>query len=520
MEKYPLREKTRSADSRAATTSLSRIINMSGLIRFPAIVSVAASLSIHCSGYCSDSLDIQLRWEYQTIFFQSQPLSIEYDKMERPYFYVAAYVGGLMVFDASPAQPTPIKTLPLSEFASLHVMDVFQQGNYLYAALGDHFKIGGGPEAGLAIVDISNPADPSVKDVWQTTAGVGTGGGIVIVEGDYAYLGAMTQGLIILDVSDKSNIRFVSQIVPSINFPTPIPPASNINARGMMLKDDVLYLCYDAGGLRIINVSDKSNPRETGRYINAAVKDARMFYNNIAVNGNLAYIAIDYCGLEIVDISDTTDIFQVGWWKPWKCNTLDDWLGGDGHANQIVSLDELGLVFLSTGDSELNVVNVSNPLQPRQVGSFGAPNDDRGTWGMELHQQQIFLSYIVAFIPFASNVAGIKLLDWGFSVDVDEKRDGSRLPLAPSLSQNYPNPFNPETTIQFDVHQRESVLLEVFDIQGRKVATLANQGYPRGSYSLKWNGRDEAGKAVSSGVYLYRIHAGKFVQTRKMILAR
>lgn len=489
-------------------------------MRFPSAAAVVASLSIYCPGFCSDSLNIELRWEYPTIFFQSQPLSIEYDKTERPHFYVAAYVGGLMVFEASAPQPALIKTIPVSQFASLHVMDVFQQGNYLYVALGDHFKIGGGPEAGLAIVDISNPANPSVKDVWQTTAGVGTGSGIVIVEGNYAYLGAMTQGLIILNVSEKNNIRFVSQIIPSINFPTPIPPPSNINARGMVMKDDILYLCYDAGGLRVINISDKLNPRETGRYINAAVKDARMFYNNIAVNGGLAYIAIDYCGLEIVNISDTSNISQVGWWKPWKCSSLDDWLGGDGHANQIVSLDALGLVFLSTGDSELNVVNVSNPSQPRQVGSFGVPNDNQGTWGIELHQQQIFLTYIVAFIPFASNVAGIKLLDWDLIVDVEENREGSRLPLAPSLSQNYPNPFNPETTIRFEVHQRESVLLEVFDIQGRKVATLANRSYTPGSYAVKWNGKDEAGIAVSSGVYLYKILAGKFVQTRKMILVK
>jgi hypothetical protein len=471
-------------------------------------------------GLCSDSLNIELRWEYPTIFFQSQPLSIEYDKLERPYFYVAAYIGGLMMFDASASQPALIKTIPLSAFASLHVMDVFQQGNFLYVALGDHFKIGGGPEAGLAIVDISNPSNASVKDVWQTTAGVGTGGGIVIVEGDYAYLGAMTQGLIILDVSDKSNIRFVSQIVPSINFPTPVPPASNINARGMVVKDDVVYLCYDAGGLRVINVSDKLNPRETGRYMNAAVKDARMFYNNIAVNGVLAYIAIDYCGLEIVNISDTSNISQVGWWKPWKCSSLDDWLGGDGHANQIVSLDQYGLVFLSTGDSELSVVNVSNPSQPRQVGFYSVPNDTLGTWGLEIHQQQVLLSYIFTFIPFSSNWSGIKLLDWDFVVGVEESREELRLPFTPSLFQNYPNPFNPETTIRFEVPQRESVLLEIFDIQGRKVATLANRVYPQGRHAVNWNGRDDAGKAASSGVYLYRIHAGKFVQTRKMILVR
>src|SRR5205085_7057044 len=107
------------------------------------------------------------------------------------------------------------------------------------------------------------------------------GSGIVKVEGNYAYLGAMTHGLVILDVTDKNNIQFASRFVPSIYYPDANPTPSFYNARGMEVKNDIVYLCYDAGGLRIINVQDKLNPVETGRYSNPVMNGLPRAYNNI-----------------------------------------------------------------------------------------------------------------------------------------------------------------------------------------------------------------------------------------------
>ncbi|HQU70963.1 MAG TPA: Ig-like domain-containing protein [Calditrichia bacterium] len=94
----------------------------------------------------------------------------------------------------------------------------------------------------------------------------------------------------------------------------------------------------------------------------------------------------------------------------------------------------------------------------------------------------------------------------------------SPLPEVLSLLQNYPNPFNPETTIGFVLPQAERVRLAVFDILGRRVATLVNGIRPPGWHSVKWDGRDDFGKPVASGIYFYRIRAAGFVQTRKMLL--
>jgi hypothetical protein len=83
------------------------------------------------------------------------------------------------------------------------------------------------------------------------------------------------------------------------------------------------------------------------------------------------------------------------------------------------------------------------------------------------------------------------------------------------LFQNYPNPFNPSTTIEFDLPKSSEVSLKVFNILGEEVTALVSERLSTGSYSYEW----DAGK-LASGVYLYRVQAGNFVETRKMVLMR
>lgn len=91
----------------------------------------------------------------------------------------------------------------------------------------------------------------------------------------------------------------------------------------------------------------------------------------------------------------------------------------------------------------------------------------------------------------------------------------SVVPSSLSLSQNYPNPFNPTTTIEFRIPSAGAVSIAVFDIAGRHVATLVNEHLQPGSYSVKWTASD-----LPSGVYLYRLQAGGFQRTRKLVLAK
>ena len=97
---------------------------------------------------------------------------------------------------------------------------------------------------------------------------------------------------------------------------------------------------------------------------------------------------------------------------------------------------------------------------------------------------------------------------------------GSQLPAAFSLSNAYPNPFNPSTNIQFSIAKTENVKLEVFNILGQKIATLVNSQVKPGNYTATWNGKNEFGSQVASGIYFYRLESQSFNATKKMILMK
>jgi hypothetical protein len=88
------------------------------------------------------------------------------------------------------------------------------------------------------------------------------------------------------------------------------------------------------------------------------------------------------------------------------------------------------------------------------------------------------------------------------------------------LKGNYPNPFNPETIIGFNLPQQTPVTLRVYNILGQVVNTLVDEVLPAGNHAVKWDGTNDGGKEVASGVYFYRIKAGDFESTQKMTLLR
>ena len=99
-------------------------------------------------------------------------------------------------------------------------------------------------------------------------------------------------------------------------------------------------------------------------------------------------------------------------------------------------------------------------------------------------------------------------------------KDKESVPADYKLYQNYPNPFNPSTHVRFSVPDDEYVTIKIYDIIGNEVTTLYSAPARPGTYDLNWNGRNADGEMVSSGTYLYRIIAGEFVQSKKMILLK
>ncbi len=121
------------------------------------------------------------------------------------------------------------------------------------------------------------------------------------------------------------------------------------------------------------------------------------------------------------------------------------------------------------------------------------------------------------------NVVRISDTDGAASQDKDQVARVN-LPKAFALGQNYPNPFNPSTTIAYDIPDDQAssvqVSLKVYNVRGQVVKTLVNTAKDAGHYVVQWDGTNENGETISSGVYFYRIKAGDFVTTRKMVLLK
>jgi len=96
----------------------------------------------------------------------------------------------------------------------------------------------------------------------------------------------------------------------------------------------------------------------------------------------------------------------------------------------------------------------------------------------------------------------------------------NQLPHAFNLYNNYPNPFNPVTTLRYDLPEDALVNITIYDIMGRIVRTLINSQQNAGFKSIQWNATNDAGSPLPAGLYLYKIQADNFVQTRKMVLLK
>ncbi len=123
----------------------------------------------------------------------------------------------------------------------------------------------------------------------------------------------------------------------------------------------------------------------------------------------------------------------------------------------------------------------------------------------------------------AANASPLSNIDsttayYDLSLDLDE--DNDNLPTDFNLSQNYPNPFNPTTEIQIAVPRVADAQLVVYNSAGQAVTKLVDGALAAGEHVVSWNGRNDAGQMVATGVYYYRFAAGDFVETKKMMLLK
>jgi hypothetical protein len=111
----------------------------------------------------------------------------------------------------------------------------------------------------------------------------------------------------------------------------------------------------------------------------------------------------------------------------------------------------------------------------------------------------------------------VKCAFWPADDSDDPMADAPALNL---LRGNFPNPFNPTTTISYNLPASGKVKLGVYNLRGQLVRTLVNEAKSAGDHKVVWDGKDERGNTMSSGIYFYRLDTGKHSETRKMMLMK
>lgn len=183
-----------------------------------------------------------------------------------------------------------------------------------------------------------------------------------------------------------------------------------------------------------------------------------------------------------------------------------------------VEITDVGSWPAPGGSASLHVTDGSDTLEMRIDGDLTL--DEMPAPDSTL----IDLIGIVGQFSFSDPTTGFQILP-RFPEDIIEKGvvgvgGETDLPMTFALDQNYPNPFNPTTTIKYQLPEAAQVQLVVFNMLGQQVKTLVNEQKEAGYYQIQWNGTNDAGLHVSTGVYFYQIHAGSYTQTHKMLFMK
>ena len=250
----------------------------------------------------------------------------------------------------------------------------------------------------------------------------------------------------------------------------------------------------------------------------------------VASGGNLFYtseeVLGEYTGWEDLSFAAghfVYDVLGVEWvgndYNYAAVAAYDDGGAGliDGLSDSAIYLDSL--MFPLTGVSMADLcdpVGYGTPdmLPPIFLGLYAPPN---GYYAGSLNGTTAFLAFIVAQMP--DDQQQILIGNWMNTVSIDNDVDG--LPLEFTLHQNYPNPFNPTTTLSFAIPMDSKVDLVVYNLLGQEVTRIFDHKLMRaGAHEIVWDGKDNFGNPVGTGLYVYRLNAADKSAVQKMMLLK
>ena len=305
------------------------------------------------------------------------------------------------------------------------------------------------------------------------------------------------------------------QILAQVNF---TPPARFYSTR--IIGDYLYHIRQESSNKRYIDVRNTNNLQLIGT-LNLPQNLVRFdFMENLMFVGfqdtTAVYPEIPQDSLSIYGISDSLTLHYlstitveapVDWFEP-LAGAFNYFARGMG--NNLLAVHYWGGV---------NIFDIQDPTAPVSAASWYS-----GVWGQSSGMEMIYHNnghYLVTedIIQSFDNNSGINKVVLGpTGIHANE------LPVKPNKFQllpNYPNPFNPSTTIQYWLSDAAKVNITIYNILGQTIKTLEdNQFQSAGKHTVLWDGKNDLGNAVASGIYLYQMKVGNFTKTNKMLLMR
>jgi|GEM_PF-3232238 len=363
------------------------------------------------------------------------------------------------VMDISvPANPVEIGR----NYVSSRINALSEDGNHLFIADNDDT---------LRVFNINSPDDPKPVGYYE-----GPGQVAFAEVNDHILFLARPYVVRLLDVHDPMTPLEIS------TYSTGVPFA--LTAIGV--HEETMYLGFSNGDIRVVDISDPTQPQDRGRYRDFGSEPVDFAFDN-----DLIYAAYLDRGLTI---------FRQGFGPiPWA---------------NIPSLDETKgvavkgqLVYMADGEAGLRIMEVKSPEQIREAASFKSGSSASR---LAVSGDRVFLG---------DELAGVFILQTDFTLQsqaANKATSANTFDLKPA----YPNPFNPATTIRFELTSSQRIDISVYNVLGQEVRTIAAGTFESGIHQMQWHGLDNTGSRVSSGIYFLRVQSNHQVTTQRLMLLK
>ncbi|MDP8239162.1 MAG: T9SS type A sorting domain-containing protein [Candidatus Hatepunaea meridiana] len=422
-------------------------------------------------------------------------------------FQQSAIKSGGLLFITGTRAGGCIKVLDITDIDNpIEISDIYPLGYISETHIKDNFVLAACKAGGLRILDISEPDQPEEVSAIDTDCSVY---GMDLI-GDMAVLAEVREGIAIVDVTNPREPNIIGRY------------NDHFSARDVVLKDSLVFVVDSDDGLRILDITDPQQPTEV------SIFEFEMYeLLTVSILGNIAYLGTRN-NLTILDISDIRNPRQIG-----VCEDVRDVNKIAHYGNYIFAADTMRSTLIDVENPEnpqvvhifedwrnvnevsiidhfavisekyygIRVLNISNPIQPHEVGFY--PIEDR-IWNATITNEHKII---------VGGEYHLTILDAAEALSISES---FKLPPASFiLSPAYPNPFNSTTMIRYSLPFPTNVSLGIYNPLGRKIDTLF-EGYRQpGIHTENLNAVN-----LVSGLYYVRLESSKQVALRKVMLIK